>query len=385
MAEASKALASAAPSADDLQENRAGLLSARQETMLRGALRWQPLPLSFHPDDPARALDGTEDINSILLSALLVIALGFGAAGLFVGEPVLLLVCAIFVVPIAGALLMGAHRQWFRVVFGRTHEKLARAALADVTAGRVAGAIGQVTFEHGRYVVRCEGKLMRLPRGEEWRLPLTPGALRVHYLPESRIILAVEPAAAVERADPGYRKPPSDDLALSVDTGALTAALATAHRFDVRWLPQNRRGELARGQVLRALSEVQIQLAMMGTLFGTCAVVVWAAPLLVGITFGFFFGSMGLLVAVEVLGVVWRVVRDWIAGKVVTLEGPIQVERTPVLRSTPAYWYVIGGERLRVEAEAARALVEGVRYRVWILPRARRVVGIEPVGGSAPR
>ena len=236
--------------------------------------------------------------------------------------------------------------------------------------------------ENGHYLVWCDDKPMRLLERSLWRLPLAPGEVQVCHLPASRIVLALEPKIVPERADPSYRTAPSEDHGPSVDHAALTAALATAHHFDVRWLPQNRDGELARGQMRRAFSDLGPTLIATSLLAGAGILIAVCASGMVAIVFGGFFGILALLAVADSLSVSWRLLRDALAGKVQVLEGPVQLDVQPTPRSAPTYCYVVGEERIRVDADGARALVPGVRYRVWVLPRSRRIVGIEPAEGG---
>ncbi len=70
-----------------------------------------------------------------------------------------------------------------------------------------------------------------------------------------------------------------------------------------------------------------------------------------------------------------------LGGKVVAVEGVVQktLRQTFGRGASIHYYYKLGNQTWLVTPEAYRALVEGLAYRVYFLPRGKQLVGIEPI------
>jgi len=223
-----------------------------------------------------------------------------------------------------------------------------------------------VTWQRSRYVAEAQGRRLSLVDG----LGLTPGSYRFYYLPRSGVVVGVE------------------RLGLSLSSASardeFLNALAQANRFSVESLMAFRAGrvdEATRGAVLRQRG-LTTGLVVFVILAVSAAVLLgassdpeaWPVLLIVGVLDVIFVGFM-----------VWafiRVANDLQAGVVLAREGRVQRQVVRSNRSS-SYYYRLGDLRFRVSGTAYNALVEGVDYRIYYLPRSKTLVGIEPVSVDA--
>lgn len=223
---------------------------------------------------------------------------------------------------------------------------------------------GQLAFEKGAYNVQAAGRTLRLPISNN-ACGLKPGATyRFYYLEESGFVLSAEelyPASAAQAQN------------------ALLDILASANKFTLDDLNLNRNGEMTSAQRMRALPNM-----FFGLLFGLFplgfGIMLFTSeqdltslifPLIILLIFALFAGFMfvnGLL--------------DLLSQSPLVTEGVGHKEkrtsRSKRSRKT-IYYYVIDGTRFQVGQDAYQALVDGERYRVYALPRSKRLLTIEPL------
>lgn len=231
-------------------------------------------------------------------------------------------------------------------------------------------AQGQLAFDKNGYVFKTADRNLLLPSAENTG-GLLPGATyRVFYLEESGFLLSAEEVFPVSPAQA---------------RAALTEILAQANGFTLEDLAANRNGEVTSSQRMKPLAGVLI-----GMLIGLAALAF--GSLLFFQVFPNVEAGEALTVMVVpalVLGVFvliggWMVVGGLLDMSVSSLEqaqGPGRKEKRTSRgknRST-YYYYVIGGKSFRVTRRAYTALMDGLDYRIYYLPRTKKLVSIEPL------
>ena len=231
-------------------------------------------------------------------------------------------------------------------------------------------AQGQVAFDKNGYSFQSGERRLALPSTEHTG-GLLPGATyRVFYLEESGFLLSAE---EVFPASPAQVRT------------ALRDILAQVNSFTLDDLTHNRNGEATPAQRMKPLGGV-----ILGAVFG-----------LMALAFGglFFFqvypnvdsgeALPALLIPALVLGI-FALVGGWMflnglldmsVSSIEQAQGPGRKEKRTSggkNRST-RYYYVIDGKRFQVSRRAYTALLDGIDYRVYYLPRTKRPVSIEPV------
>ncbi|MBL8057377.1 MAG: hypothetical protein JNK29_11790 [Anaerolineales bacterium] len=353
------------PAGDDnpafLSANRSGALAPDQKQFVQARL----LP----------GLIGALFAGVVLLPLLICVGPGM-AGGVLLSSPadspddwlpLLFLGFIAFVfVSVAGAALWGA---WANGL-----------ALLDLNTGRVESGDGRLAWNGREYRGEVEGRRLRLLRGDE-RLP---GAYRFYYLPRSGFILTAE------RLFLG---------GLEADGEAeLRRALGGVFNWREDDQPDNAAGRLS-----------DRQRAAQWWALGRAALVggVFLVPFLVafGVVFPYVFVVRDWLAGEPVEAAAWipalcapafvlafaaiavasqvNVFRDLLAGAVESVEGPV-TERAITTGSGRSrrtrYYYEVNDQRFQVSAVALQALVRGRRYRLYFLPRSKRVIGVEPRG-----
>jgi hypothetical protein len=173
------------------------------------------------------------------------------------------------------------------------------------------------------------------------------------------------------------------------DLGAVRAALAAANGFEVAWLEALRRGSLPRDMIARRSEDAFVKGAAVAA-----AVVVLPALLLSvlprgpdgglwRVVLGVAFGVLSVLVPAVFVVRARRAAR---AGRVGVVEGEVRVVEHEPRPGVRARAYAIGpGLRFEVSEAGARAVVEGLTYRVYYLDDGRggppgRLLAVEPIG-----
>lgn len=331
----------------DLAANRLGEITAAQNQRLNFALGW-----------------GQGCSLLIFLPVILMMTVGFtfvfvvsGGVGVALIPLILVVGAALFVFI---NLIPGVWRLFNNAV------KLKR----DRENRAIRQAQGQLAFDKNGYVFQAADRSLLLPSAETTG-GLLPGATyRVFYLEESGFLLSAE---EVFPASPAQAR------------AALTEILAQANGFTLDDLTANRNGEVAPSQRLKPLAGV-----LMGSLMGLVALA------FVGLLYFQVFPNVevgealaAMIVPVFLLGIFvliggWMVVGGLLDMSVSSLE---QVQGTGhkekrtgggKSRST-RYYYVIDGKSFQVTRRAYTALIDGLHYRLYYLPRTKKTVSIEPV------
>ncbi len=246
-------------------------------------------------------------------------------------------------------------------------------------AGALATAEGRLVWQRNNYRGVIDGARLSLPGAAE----LPPGAYRFFYLTGINLI------ASVERLN----------LSLSPDDteAEITRALQDALDFTPDDLQSNRELQLSGRQRNGIVFGVVGLLLLLGVLL--------AIPLIVFATVALSdgglrsldrsdtipllcFGGIMLAIMAVVVGVIIRGVREALTGKVDSVTGYL-TETTEVRGSGKSrhtyYYYVIDGRKFQVTPAAHKASIEGMRYRLFFLPRSGKVVSAEPIRGAGDR
>lgn len=332
---------------EGLAANRAGQISDAQSQRLNMAIAWNQgcVTLIFLP-------------ISILLG---IMALGSLFAGDFGPNMLIPAVCfggvalLFLVISVAGAWNMFSG--WRQVSRDRQNNAIRQAQ-------------GRVSFDKNGYSFDADGRRLKLPSPEHTGGLLPGGVYRVFYLEESGVVLSAEevfpPSPAQTRA-------------------ALTEILAQANGFTLDDLAANRNGEVTPAQRMKPLSQV-----IGGAIFG-----------LMALAFGglFFFQVFpsadagealpAMVISALVLGIFalvggWMFLNGLLDIAVSSLEqaqgAGRKEKRTSGGKSrSTRYYYVIDGKSFQVARRAYTALLEGMDYRIYYLPRTKKLVSIEPV------
>ena len=232
---------------------------------------------------------------------------------------------------------------------------------SDVAEGYIAQDDGQVSF------TKKYGYVARTSRGMALRnldggvaVNLAPGAYHVYFLPRSRRLLSAEPQEQFEPGVVSGTGTPADSLLV---------ALAQANGFSLIELELNRQGRISFLQRFAALGRTLFMLALaVGVAIAAVVLVTRGAPLA---------GILIVGVALFLLYLVLRTSLDVLAGRTERLDGTVY--RSIESNDGPTYYYTVNKHTFTVSREAYNALVSGRRYRVYFLPRSKRLASIEPL------
>jgi hypothetical protein len=228
----------------------------------------------------------------------------------------------------------------------------------DMSESRVEQGDGEIAWRGSNYRAEVNGRRLTLQD-----VHLAPGPYRFYYLPRLGRVLSAEKLAM------GSGGAPDDEL---------RSALAQANKFRLEALTDLRAGRLGelRGPLLRdAWVTAGVTTLIAGGFAAFMAVTMisggaGAATLIpLAIAGGF------------ILLFVWsavNVTRDVNDDKVATAQGRVRrlVRRS---RRSASYYYTLDRLQFYVSGAAYNALVEGREYRLYYLPRSKKLVGIEPV------
>jgi hypothetical protein len=239
--------------------------------------------------------------------------------------------------------------------------------------GALTMAEGRLIWQRNNYKGIIDGARLSLPGAAE----LPPGAYRFFYISGVNLI------ASVERLN--LSASPNDTQA------EITRALQESLDFTAEDLEANRTLQLSGRQRNGLFASVVGLIALLGILL--------LFPIVMAVGFIWSEGGFGAVNSSDVLpflcfggimlGVVaviaWSIVagvREAFAGIVESVTGHLQ-ERTEVRGSGKSrhtyYYYVIDGQKFQVTPAAHRASIEGMRYRLFYLPRSKKVMSAEPI------
>ncbi len=229
----------------------------------------------------------------------------------------------------------------------------------DLLDGSIAQDDGQVTFKSSvGYVARVQGRPLSSMDGDQ-AVDLAPGSYRFYYLPRTGRILSAERQPLFEPGGP---------------QAGLLAALAEAHGFSLEELDLNRQGWVSGKQRAWLIFKVLVLAVIIA---GGVAWATWQFALVLQYSpWSFLGGGLALFLLLMLLVQRWRDLQD---GRVQMLEGFVRSEEHSSSDDGSTYYYVLGNESFSVSGAAHRALVKGQRYRLYYLPRSKKLVSIEPL------
>jgi hypothetical protein len=240
---------------------------------------------------------------------------------------------------------------------------------------------GKVEFRNGHYVPTANGKILRSVFNDESSLP--PGHY-VFYCPRGAPwILSAESAAGTATAarEGGVTAAGQG----GVDLAEVQRALSMTFGFGAEDLELNRNGHTSRRQRRKLYREIRSELygASLGTVFAGGLILYGPIlhpekPML-----PFFvaagFGALAVVMSLKGLTAGFA---DAFARSVKSAEGQVArfTESSGSGRSHHTYhYYALGDLRFSVGSAGYEALIEGLNYRVFYLPRTKMLIGIEPL------
>lgn len=332
---------------EGLAANRAGRISEAQSQRLNMVIAWNQgcVTLIFLP-------------IAILLA---IMALGSLFAGDFRPNMLIPAACfggvALLFLVISGAGAWNMFSGWRQVSRDRQNNAIRQAQ-------------GQVSFDKNGYSFDADGRRLKLPSPEQTGGLLPGGVYRVFYLEESGVVLSAE---EVFPASPAQVR------------AALGEILAQANQFTLDDLAANRNGEVTPAQRMKPLGQV-----IGGAIFGLMALALGgllffqvlpnvdsgeALPAIVipALVLGIFALVGGWMFLSGVLDMSLSSIEQWQGV------GRKQKRTSGGKSRSTTYYYVIDGKSFQVSRRAYNALFEGIAYRIYYLPRTKKLVSIEPV------
>jgi hypothetical protein len=201
---------------------------------------------------------------------------------------------------------------------------------------------------------------------------LLPGVrYNFYYLPESRFVLSAEQLGEISSGQ--VRQ-------------ALIEILAQANGFTLDDLKANQNGEVTDAQRWAGLKKMIPGVIFMGVavIFG----LLFLYPLLSGfdlrgnlVPLLFVGGFLAIFVAIG-FTMVLNAILDFNTREPEVVEGEgrkITRRKSSGKSSRTVYYYVIGDHEFEVPQRAFPALVEGINYRAYFMPRTKRLVTLEPL------
>lgn len=241
----------------------------------------------------------------------------------------------------------------------------------DQTNRAIRQGQGQLSYDEKKYVFQASGRNLALPAGSA--SGLVPGAIyRVYYLEESSFLLSAE---EISPATPGQTR------------AALGEILAAANGFSFEDLAANRNGEVTAAQHRKALPN-----AIGGAIFCLVALALLIPSILSALSPE---GETSSWPVFAIMAVIFLLIGAFMllnalidmlsssAPKQVQGMGHKEKRRSGGKNRTTHYYYVVGGQSFQVKHAAYMALIDGLEYRVYYLPRTKRLISIEALDSSA--
>jgi len=229
-------------------------------------------------------------------------------------------------------------------------------------------AEGQITWGGQNYITEVEGRRLK-PAG---RLNLPPGNYQLFYLPRAGWLLSAERLAAGEQQT-------SPDL---------RNILAHANGSSLEAIVDNRRGRLADDQVRPLLHLVARCFLESLILIGIAAIFAFTFLTRHDLNMVVVRITLGAIIALSLFSL-WRVVRiivDILRKQVVVTEGLVRKTFSEHLnrmwQKHRTYYYQINNLKFEVSRRSYNALVTGLAYRLYYVPRSKTMVGIEPLSSQ---
>jgi hypothetical protein len=201
---------------------------------------------------------------------------------------------------------------------------------------------------------------------------LLPGVrYNFYYLPESRFVLSAEQLGEISSGQ--VRQ-------------ALTEVLAQANGFTLDDLKANQNGEVTDAQRWAGLKKLIPGVILMGFAFVFGLLFIY--PFLMNsdlssnlVPLLFVGGFLAIFVAIG-FTMVLNAILDFNTSESEAVEGvgrKITRRKSSGRSSRTVYYYVIGDHEFEVPQKAFPALVEGINYRAYFMPRSKRLMTLEPL------
>ncbi|MBN1814508.1 MAG: hypothetical protein JXA14_21890 [Anaerolineae bacterium] len=226
----------------------------------------------------------------------------------------------------------------------------------------IAQGEGTVYWKRRRYVLElADGKKL----DPIYTPDLLPGHYRFYYLPRYHWLLAAEPLEEVAQAD---------------DLEQLNHRLARANRFQSSALGANRAGHLTglqRTMILGRFAAYVIGgfsvMALFSIYYIQTSDILDGLWLLIAIVIG----MVALTLYMERKNL--SAIVDCLQGQVITVEGLVTKDMEVSTDSSVSHYYELNRTVFRVNEASYEALVAGLTYRLYLLPRSQKLVNIEAV------
>jgi hypothetical protein len=229
----------------------------------------------------------------------------------------------------------------------------------------VAHGVGSVYWRRKSYVIALgdEGKKLDPIHTPD----LLPGRYRLHYLPRFLWLLSAERLEEVSQPD-GLEQ--------------LKLALAQAHHLETAALDTNRSGQLTASQRAKLLLRYAA-----GAMFGFAVAGLFLY--VVGVFRISEYRWIPILIVVGVSALTLSVLRQYLGSPLEYLQGQVLVAEGVVTKVvemslnheyasvTASYYYRVNKLVLPVNEAGYEALIDGLEYRLYYLPRSRKLVNVE--------
>ena len=227
----------------------------------------------------------------------------------------------------------------------------------------VAQGLGTVYWKRKRYVLAlADGKKL----DPIYSPDLLPGRYRFYYLPRYHWLLTAEPL--------------EEEVAQADDLEQLNHRLARANRFQFTALDANRAGYLTGSQRVRILGRFAAYVIggiSVMALFSIYYIQTYAD--LNGLwVFMAIVAGMAVASALVMRKSLSSIV-DCLQGQVITAEGTVKKDLEVATDSSVSYYYKLNKTFFYVNEAGYEALVAGLTYRLYLLPRSQKLVNIETV------
>jgi hypothetical protein len=195
-----------------------------------------------------------------------------------------------------------------------------------------------------------------------------PGRYRFYYLPRYHWLLTAEQLEGTTDAD---------------DLEQLTLRLAQANRFQPGALAANRVGQLTGSQKVRLL--VRFAVYAIGSFIAAALFIVYCVRTtrtceVLWLLIALVIGVIAVAVFIERKNLGSLV--DYLQGRVLITKGPVTKD-VEVSLDTVSYYYDVNETCFSVNEAGYEALVAGLTYRLYFLPRSQKLVNIEAVATEA--
>lgn len=250
------------------------------------------------------------------------------------------------------------------------HTRKRRLLQSDLAEGTVRRVQGSLTFGKRGYQVEAGGNRLSVPAFTRQE-SLSPGLSYIfYYLPQSATVLSAEKISVFSQHQAREE---------------LTKILAQANQFNYPALALNRQGQLAEQQVAKVRSKLVAPLLFILLPLGFLGYQLYTQISNNGrVTMTSSFSVMAFIaLALVVMGVftLTKTLSDLSQRKVIAIEGQGYKDKRVSTDSdghdSTDYYYVIAGQRFKIQSKAYPALIDGLIYRAYYTPGGKTLVNLE--------